>query len=252
LEIVVGELREEVGAVMQQRRTWEQERSELEEQLRQAHTITRTQTALESTRNEVRDTTTDSPADAEHRPWETATPSTVGQEDTDDSFDWMQHVSALAARLRGESQASATPAPPASVAAPKVSAPPVAADEAKLLDTIPVRRDNKSQVDLSALRCLANQNARTAIGIYEHRQGLRLAAFKWLVALAAVVSGGGVMYIYRHRPLLGYSLAGICWTVAAFWSCRGALVYRQAVVSRSRLKKTADRTAPGVAANEKC
>jgi hypothetical protein len=221
----------------------------LEERLRQARKGQSNSPSFADSSGETRATTSESPVETPDRPWFLATAEAadeieeVDEGNPDESFDWMKHVSALAARLRGESPSEVTqearaPAPTArsaSTSAPAVKEQevPSATEEVQLLESIPSRRDKTQNVDLTVLRDVANQNARTAIGTYEHRQALQLAAFKWLVALAAVFTGTAVIFIFRQRSLLGYLLAGICWTVAAFWTCRGALTYRHSIRKRS-------------------
>jgi hypothetical protein len=178
--------------------------------------------------------------------------------DEEESID--EYMAQLMRRIRGDSIASASPAqpqpqPPADrqVYVPTTSRehPPV--QEVQETERKPVeapltleelRRGGpapEQTTDMSALRELANQTARSAIGAHASRKYRENATSKLLVAGAAVASG---MYLLATAPdLLSLQFVGACLAVlAALYWCT---VIMRSLAEANRAKNQSRRIVAG-------
>jgi pSer/pThr/pTyr-binding forkhead associated (FHA) protein len=96
------------------------------------------------------------------------------------------------------------------------------------------------RINLSAMRDVANQTARVDIDRAAHRHGLKEAAFKWSMALAAIAIGWFVTLILKHDIERARVLSAACWIIAVWWSFLGLMFYRRAVLTNPNRRRLPD------------
>lgn len=165
-----------------------------------------------------------------------------------DEFSIEVYMSQLLQRVGGKPKAAAPaaesparvlprPVPERSTASPATNTPraPVspATPAAGLLP-----RAKPLSLDLHALRDVANQTARSAIGRHTSRIGLQAAAGKWFGAAVALIAAIGLIYWstqYSVRSSVGIVMAGL---VAVFWMGQAIWLTHRAI--RTRLAERSD------------
>ena len=98
------------------------------------------------------------------------------------------------------------------------------------IEEVQKRRRSAPQINLSAMRDVANQTARVAINQAAHRRGLQQAASKWLMGICTIMMGGIVTVMFKDNEALARVAVGLCWVIAVWWLCVGVLRYRRAVM----------------------
>ena len=94
---------------------------------------------------------------------------------------------------------------------------------------LPTRRTTTPKINLAAMRDVANQSARVAIDRAAHRHGLQRAAYKWMLAICAIMIGGAVTVIIKDNVVLARVLSGLCWIISVWWLFLGSASYRSAM-----------------------
>jgi len=146
----------------------------------------------------------------------------------DDSID--DYMASLMQRIRGESASDMTPAPVATVASlaspaatPAQPTPaPMAKDETPLtnLDTLKSGPAPERSRDMSALRDLANQSARSAIGVAANRQNKEKALANVVISGMAMACGG-FLAVTAPSLLSAQFMGGlISFGLAGYWGSK--------------------------------
>lgn len=176
-----------------------------------------------------------------------AQPAPLNDTNEDESID--DYMERLMMRMRGEASSptveraisrggSPTPAAPArpQAAKPQVTMPMTAEELAPNEDLLTslddMRRSGptpESATDMTALRALANQNARHNIGVANVRQHKEFAFVKFGISLMVV--GAGAVLALMAPDLLGVQMIASCTAmlVAGFYAGRTARLLKEAV-----------------------
>jgi hypothetical protein len=95
-------------------------------------------------------------------------------------------------------------------------------------------RTQGPRMNLAAMRDVANQTARTAIDRHAHRRGLQQAAFKWMSAVCVILIGAISTQITKGDAAITQVLWLACSIIAVWWFFMGALSYRQAAMTNPK------------------
>jgi len=170
-----------------------------------------------------------------------------GHHDEEESID--DYMAQLFARLNGARSATA-PAPPAAKPAPASSSPPPCGNDSEKSEkdvrtapaaapvevapqlppleslALPRRAAPERQLDLSAMRELANMSASSAIGTSQRKQWTSTAAVKLGAAGALGVVGASMLLVARlnwlgHSNAALFGFGGVLFTAGILWLVQG-------------------------------
>jgi hypothetical protein len=247
LRAIVDELRDEVAGMIRVRKQWEQEREELERQLdetrRGAGPIERRAEAFDEPGLEYEPSPADdfdgAPADSndvsaddDDLPLDMKAMLArygVVMKDEPDESEKGSDVGAASGSYGGTLKTSLQDGQVTVASSAPESATSGAAAQAGAAQ-VAKRRSPIPRINLSALRDVANLNARVDIDRAARSRGLKEAAFKWSMGLSAIAIGWFVTIILKQDMALARVLSGACWTIAVWWMFLGSLVYRRAVL----------------------
>ena len=171
-----------------------------------------------------------------------ASSTAAADEDADEeSVD--AYMARLMQRIRSAEDESESRSPAASQAKPENPAvgSPVAAPQPQVtpqceLSELPPRAvPPEKRIDLSALRELANLSADAAINQHSRQVLIRTMASKLLVALVALLAGGGLLWMWRlagAEQLTFYS-GLLALLIAIYWGVEYALLTGRLIISKS-------------------
>ena len=162
-----------------------------------------------------------------HEPTSPPQPAAAGSEDgEDDSID--DYMASLMQRIRGESAAEAAPSASARVDNAKPAAPVESPASAPVRDETPLQNLDSLRSgpapersrDMSALRDLANQSARNAIGVAATRQNKEKALANVVISGLAMACGGYLAVSATSLASVQFvgGLVGFGW--AGYWGAK--------------------------------
>jgi hypothetical protein len=182
------------------------------------------------------------------KPVQTASPTTPGPLDEEDSID--DYMSRLLERVRGTSGSAYRPEPPSESKRPEQSeaAPspllasqestpirPVVAPSSKPVRMTPITSAPEKQLDLSAMRELANLSAQKALDRHSRKVLIESGRTKLLVA-AVGLTAAGALSVFRFgfdAPAFAVHAALFGSVVAVYWGLQYAVLAGKLEIQRS-------------------
>jgi hypothetical protein len=93
----------------------------------------------------------------------------------------------------------------------------------------------EKNVDLSALRDLANLSAEHALGRHDFKELIRSTRSKAIVATVALAAGAGLLWHWRAHDAGTWTIVavGLSWLIAIFWGLQYAILTGRLIINRS-------------------